>query len=226
MTAPRRTLLAAVLVLGSRATALVAEPPRRARTVRARAGFGAPPPKPPPSKKYDKKTLQKAHERFDEVKAGKGGLVMDVSRARRPSRAAAAATMRVSSDSAAAGAVDGPRDDVRGFSKRRYAGAPEGSKLFFVGKIGHDIKTPPDAALTALQHLLKPHACFLQPALNAYADKLVWAIARGNSEVEVAKGEEAATFVEPMPAKATHRPGFAPEWYEPGEEGFYIRRGA
>ena len=95
-----------------------------------------------------------------------------------------------------------------------------------MGKIGHDIKTPPDAALTALQHLLKPHACFLQPALNAYADKLVWAIARGNSEVEVAKGEETATFVEPMPAKATHRPGFAPEWYEPGEEGFYIRRDA
>ena len=42
--------------------------------------------------------------------------------------------------------------------------------------------------------------------------------------VEVAKGEAPLTIVEPARAKPNHKPGFAPEWYEPGEEGFYVRR--
>ena len=94
--------------------------------------------------------------------------------------------------------------------------------MWFVGKIGHDLATPPESALTALSHLLEPHAKFLQPVLENR--DLVWGLARGNSEVEVAKGEAPLTIVEPARAKPNHKPGFAPEWYEPGEEGFYVRR--
>ena len=103
-----------------------------------------------------------------------------------------------------------------------YVGVRDASKLWFVGKIGHDLATPPESALTALSHLLEPHAKFLQPVLENR--DLVWGLARGNSEVEVAKGEVPLELVEPARAKPNHKPGFAPEWYEPGEEGFYVRR--
>ena len=103
-----------------------------------------------------------------------------------------------------------------------YVGVRDASKLWFVGKIGHDLATPPESALTALSHLLEPHAKFLQPVLENR--ELVWGLARGNSEVEVAKGEVPLEVVEPARAKPNHKPGFAPEWYEPGEEGFYVRR--
>ena len=103
-----------------------------------------------------------------------------------------------------------------------YCGVRDASKLWFVGKIGHDLATPPESALTALSHLLEPHAKFLQPVLENR--DLVWGLARGNSEVEVAKGEAPLELVEPARAKPNHKPGFAPEWYEPGEEGFYVRR--
>ena len=42
-----------------------------------------------------------------------------------------------------------------------YCGVRDASKLWFVGKIGHDLATPPESALTALSHLLEPHAKFL-----------------------------------------------------------------
>ena len=103
-----------------------------------------------------------------------------------------------------------------------YVGVRDASKLWFVGKIGHDLATPPESALTALSHLLEPHAKFLQPVLENR--ELVWGLARGNSEVEVAKGEVPLELVKPARAKPNHKPGFAPEWYEPGEEGFYVRR--
>ena len=63
----------------------------------------------------------------------------------------------------------------------------------------------------------------LLPPVLEHRD-LVWGLARGNSEVEVAKGEAPLELVEPARAKPNHKPGFAPEWYEPGEEGFYVRR--
>ena len=104
-----------------------------------------------------------------------------------------------------------------------YCGAPGGSKLFFVGKVAHDLKTPPECALAALAHLLGPHARFLQPLLNAHPD-LEWFVAPGNSEVQVAKGEAAVAAIAFGTTKASHHPGFAPEWYEDGEDGFYVRR--
>ena len=111
-----------------------------------------------------------------------------------------------------------------GFTVDCYCGAPQGSKLFFVGKIAHDMKTPPECALAALRHLLVPHACFLQPLLAASKDKLVWGVAKGGTEVAVAKGEEPITMIDFGKAKASHNPGFSPEWYEAGEDGFYVRR--
>lgn len=105
-----------------------------------------------------------------------------------------------------------------------YVGKPEGSKFFFLGKCAHDLKTPPECALAALRYLLVPHACFLQPLLTASSEKLVFGIAKGNSELEVAKGEAPITTIEMGKAKLSHKPGFSPEWYEDGEEGFYVRR--
>jgi hypothetical protein len=57
-----------------------------------------------------------------------------------------------------------------------------------------------------------------------HAAGLDWGVAPGNTEVAVAKGEEAITLVDLGKAKTSHKPGFAPEWYEQGEEGFYVRR--
>lgn len=111
-----------------------------------------------------------------------------------------------------------------GYTVDVYCGAPGGAKLFFVGKVAHDLKTPPECALAALRYLLEPHACFLQPLLVPHAAGLDWGVAPGNTEVAVAKGEEAITLVDLGKAKTSHKPGFAPEWYEQGEEGFYVRR--
>ena len=84
------------------------------------------------------------------------------------------------------------------------------------------LATPPESALTASMYLLAPHAKFLQPVLENR--DLVWGLARGNSEVQVAKGEAPIEMVELVRAKPNHKPGFAPEWYEPGEDAFYVRR--
>ena len=63
-------MYAALLALTA-ATAL--QPPARRHTPpKLRAGFGAPTPKPTPKKEYSQKTLEKAHARFDELKAEHG----------------------------------------------------------------------------------------------------------------------------------------------------------
>ena len=173
-------MYAALLALTA-ATAL--QPPARRHTPpKLRAGFGAPAPKLTPKKEYSQKTLEKAHARFDELKAReRGTFIVDV-----------------------------------------YCGVKDASKLWFVGKLGHDLATPPESALTASMYLLAPHAKFLQPVLENR--DLVWGLARGNSEVQVAKGEALIEMVELVRAKPNHKPGFAPEWYEPGEDAFYVRR--
>ena len=102
-----------------------------------------------------------------------------------------------------------------------YCGVRDASKLWFVGKIGHDLATPPESALTALSHLLEPHAKFLQPVLENR--DLVWGLARGNSEVEVAKGEAPWSSWRPARAKPNHKPGFAPA-VRARRGGFYVRR--
>mmetsp|Transcript_7713 Transcript_7713/g.22905 ORF Transcript_7713/g.22905 Transcript_7713/m.22905 type:complete len:180 (-) Transcript_7713:36-575(-) len=167
-------------------TALVAPPKHRARhrALHAGGGFGAPAPaRSSEPKKYNKASLQRAQDRFEElVEKPRGTHVVDV-----------------------------------------YAGAPKGQKLFFIGKVCHDLKTPPECALKALEYLLAPHARSLQPLLER-EKSLDYAIATGNTEVQVAKGEVALTLVEPAKAKDSHQPGFRPELYENGEDGFYVRR--
>lgn len=146
-------------------------------------GFGASKPRARPrAATYTKAALEKACDRFEAVKAGKGSFVVDV-----------------------------------------YGGAPGGSKLFFVGKVAHDLKTPPECAIAALAPLLAPHARFLQPLLEGRGD-LDWFVAPGDTEVEVAKGERPLVALGDGVAKASHDPGFSPEWYEAGEDGFYVRR--
>lgn len=103
-----------------------------------------------------------------------------------------------------------------------YCGASDASKLFFIGKIA--TSQPAAAAVAAIRKsVLEPHAKLLQPLLSA--KQVDFFVAPGNTEVAVAKGEQALQKVPTSAKKAEwNAVGFRPETYGPDEEGFYVRR--
>ena len=169
------------------------------------------------------------------------------------SEAAAAATEPRAEETAGAA--------VRAVIRDAYVAAEGGGKIFFVGKLAARVapRTPAEvgaaddddgecervaravaAAAVEGRALLWSHARLLEPGLSVGKPKprLELALAPRNSEVAVAKGEQALVWVDGATAEAEAEAagmgaaavapvpefGFMPEQYDEGESIFFLRR--
>ena len=106
-----------------------------------------------------------------------------------------------------------------------YCGAESGAKLWFVGKVASQAPARAAGAVAAQRRFIFAHARNLEPGLQGTQLVLEIATAPRDTEVAVAKGEQAITFFSGSEeAVALEACGFNPEIYEPGEIPFWIRR--